>query len=283
MAGHAVTLRFAAEQPAGRPGSRYESWKYILETPEPRVLVLQDLDQPPGAGAYLGEVMATIHRRLGCIGAVTNGFVRDLDEVHPLGFHFFAAGVCVSHAYVHLVDFGTPVEVGGMRIRTGDLLHADKHGVLVVPKEIADKIPEAAAQVAEFFARGIEAAVRILTWAGCRMKRSAIRIAESGSWKNSTLVRQGDSRLLTSSLSLCCRGRHGATVRADEKPRWRRKAPGVAGLRQQPARASKPPGNPGHRPLTARHRIRRYSRGEAASANARARHHCLCGGLGTVA
>jgi len=65
MVGHAVTLRFAAEQPAGRPGSRYESWKYILETPEPRVLVLQDLDQPPGAGAYLGEVMATIHRRLG--------------------------------------------------------------------------------------------------------------------------------------------------------------------------------------------------------------------------
>ena len=149
MVGHAVTLRFAAEQPAARPGSRYESWKYILGIPEPRVLVLQDLDQPPGAGAYLGEVMATIHRRLGCIGAVTNGFVRDLDEVRPLGFHFFAAGVCVSHAYVHLVDFGTPVKVGGRIVRPGDLLHADKHGVLVVPKEIADKIPEAAAQVAE--------------------------------------------------------------------------------------------------------------------------------------
>ncbi len=149
MLGHAVTLRFAAEQPAARPCSRYESWKYILETPEPRVLVLQDLDQPAGAGAYLGEVMATIHRRLGCVGAVTNGFVRDLDEVLPLGFHFFAAGVCVSHAYVHLVDFGTPVKVGGRMIRPGDLLHADKHGVLVVPQEIADKIPEAAAQVTE--------------------------------------------------------------------------------------------------------------------------------------
>jgi len=149
MVGHAVTLRFAAEQPATRPGSRYESWKYILETPEPRVLVLQDLDQPPGAGAYLGEVMATIHRRLGCIGGVTNGCVRDLDEVRALGFHFFAAGVCVSHAYVHLVDVGTPVKVGGTMIHTGDLLHADKHGVLLVPEQIADKIPEAAAQVAE--------------------------------------------------------------------------------------------------------------------------------------
>ncbi len=149
MVGHAVTLRFAAEQSAARPGSRYDSWRYLLEIPEPRVLVLQDLDQPPGAGAYIGEVMATIHRRLGCIGAVTNGFVRDLDEVRPLGFHFFAAGVCVSHAYVHLVDFGTPVKVGGRIVHTGDLLHADKHGVLVVPKEIADKIPEAAARVAE--------------------------------------------------------------------------------------------------------------------------------------
>jgi len=149
MVGHAVTLRFAAEQPAALPGSRFESWKYMLETPEPRVLVLQDLDQPPGAGAFVGEVMATIHRRLGCVGAVTNGYVRDLDEVRPLGFHFFAAGVCVSHAYVHLVDFGTPVKVGGMVVHPGDLLHADKHGVLVVPKEIADKIPGAAAQVAE--------------------------------------------------------------------------------------------------------------------------------------
>src|SRR2546429_5747471 len=132
-----------------RAGSRYESWKYMLESPEPRVLVLQDMDQPPGAGAFIGEVMATIHQRLGCVGAVTNGHVRDLDEVRALGFHFFAAGVCVSHAYVHLLDFGTPVKVGGLVVQTGDLIHADKHGVLVVPKEIAHKIPEAAAKVTE--------------------------------------------------------------------------------------------------------------------------------------
>ncbi len=149
MVGHAVTLRFAAEQPATRPASRYESWKYILETPAPRVLVVQDLDQPPGAGAYVGEVMATLHQRLGCVGAVTNGHFRDLDEVHALGFHFFAAGVCVSHAYVHLVDFGGPVKVGGLVVRTGDLIHADKHGVLTVPKEITSEIPAAAAKVTE--------------------------------------------------------------------------------------------------------------------------------------
>lgn len=149
MVGHAVTVRFAAGQPATKPGSRYASWKYILDTPGPRVLVLQDRDQPPGAGAFIGEVMTTIHQRLGCVGAVTNGFVRDLDEVRGLGFHFFAAGVCVSHAYVHLLDFGTPVKVGGQVVQTGDLIHADKHGVLIVPGEIAEGVPKAAAQVAE--------------------------------------------------------------------------------------------------------------------------------------
>lgn len=149
MVGYAVTARFAADQPNTSPGSRYGFWKRILEIPEPRVMVMQDLDQPPGVGAYFGEVQSTIHKRLGCVGVVTNGFVRDLDEAHGLGFHYFAGGVCVSHAYVHLVDFGGPVRVGGVVVNTGDLLHADKHGVLVVPNEIAAEVPKAAAQVAE--------------------------------------------------------------------------------------------------------------------------------------
>jgi regulator of RNase E activity RraA len=80
---------------------------------------------------------------------VTNGCVRDLDEVRALGFHFFAAGACVSHAYVHLLDFGQPVALGGLTVRTGDLIHADKHGVLVVPSDIAAKIPEAVATVCQ--------------------------------------------------------------------------------------------------------------------------------------
>ncbi|MBM3840770.1 MAG: RraA family protein [Verrucomicrobia bacterium] len=149
MAGYAITGRFAADQPATRPGSRYDFWKRILEIPEPRVVVMQDLDQPVGVGAYFGEVQSTIHQRLGCIGVVTNGHVRDLDEVHAMGFNYFAAGVCVSHAYVHLIDFGGPVKVGGTLVRTGDLIHADKHGVLVVPTDIVRDIPQAAAKVAE--------------------------------------------------------------------------------------------------------------------------------------
>ena len=149
MAGYAVTARFAANQPAARPGSRYDSWKHLLEIPAPRVLVFQDMDQPPGVGAFFGEVMGNIYKRLGCVGVVTNGHVRDLDEVRALGFHFFAGGVCVSHAYVHLLDFGAPVQVGGMTVSSGDLIHADKHGAIVVPKEIASEVPKAATRVGE--------------------------------------------------------------------------------------------------------------------------------------
>ncbi len=149
MVGYAVTARFAAEQEPPRAGSRFEFWKYVLTVPEPRVLVLQDLDQPPGMGAFVGEVMATVHQRLGCVGVVTNGHLRDLDEVHAIGFHFFAAGPCVSHAYVHLLDFGLPVKVGGMMVRSGDLLHGDKHGVISIPHEIASELPGAAVKVAE--------------------------------------------------------------------------------------------------------------------------------------
>jgi regulator of RNase E activity RraA len=149
MVGYAVTARFAARQPGTKPAARYDFWHQVLETPEPRVVVMEDLDQPPGVGAYFGEVQTNVHRRLGCVGLVTNGHVRDLDEIRGLGFHVFAAGPCVSHANVHLVDFGSPVLVRGTAVHTGDLIHADKHGVLLVPKEIAREIPKAAAQVAE--------------------------------------------------------------------------------------------------------------------------------------
>jgi len=149
MTGYAATARFAANQPGTQPASRFDFWKHVLEIPEPRVVVMQDLDQPPGVGAYFGEVQTNIHRRLGCIGVVTNGHVRDLDEVRALGFHYFAGGTCVSHAYVHLIDFGSPVNVGATTVQPGDLIHADKHGALVVPGKIARDIPGAAAKMAE--------------------------------------------------------------------------------------------------------------------------------------
>jgi len=149
MAGYAVTARYAAREKPERPGSRYEFWKYIMKFPEPRVVVMEDIDRPVGVGAYFGEVQTTIHKRLGCAGVVTNGHVRDLDEVQAMGFHYFAAGVCVSHAYVHLVDFGTPVTIGGLTVNSGDIMHGDKHGVMAVPVEAAKEITSAAAKIAE--------------------------------------------------------------------------------------------------------------------------------------
>ena len=150
VVGYAVTAVIRAEHPApeGKRASTFAWWDYIQTIPAPRIIVMHDLDLPRGQGAYWGEVQANIHKALGCVGVVTDGSVRDLDEVGKLGFQFCAAHVSVSHANVHLVDFGIPVKVGGVWITPGDLLHGDQHGVVVIPHEIAERIPEAAERVA---------------------------------------------------------------------------------------------------------------------------------------
>jgi regulator of RNase E activity RraA len=119
----------------------------VQTIPAPRIIVVHDLDDPRGQGAQWGEVQANIHKALGCVGVLTDGSVRDLDEVKALGFQFAAAHVSVSHAWVHMVDFGIPVKVGGLWIKPGDLVHADQHGATTIPHEIADKIPKAVADV----------------------------------------------------------------------------------------------------------------------------------------
>jgi len=152
MVGYAftATCRATEQPPKDAVARRFEMWRALEQAPAPRIIVLQDLDEPAGVGAYWGEVQSNIHRALGCIGTVTNGSVRDLDEVRAVGFHFFAGSVGVSHAYVHLVDFGKPVEVGGLTVHPGDLLHGDQHGVLHIPSEIADRVADGVAQVERF-------------------------------------------------------------------------------------------------------------------------------------
>jgi regulator of RNase E activity RraA len=149
LVGYAVTavIRAEAEPLDGHRASTYGWWDYVLSVPAPRVVVVHDLDEPRGQGAQWGEVQANIHRALGVAGAVTDGSVRDLDEVRALGFQFAAAHVSVSHAYVHMVDFGLPVKVGGLWVKPGDLMHADQHGVVTIPLDIAPRIPEAVARV----------------------------------------------------------------------------------------------------------------------------------------
>jgi len=152
MVGYAftVTCRATEQPPKDAMARRFEMWRALEQAPAPRIIVLQDLDDPAGVGAYWGEVQSNVHRALGCIGTVTNGSVRDLDEVRAVGFHFFAGSVGVSHAYVHLVDFGKAVEVGGLTVHPGDLLHGDQHGVLQIPSELANRVGEGVAQVERF-------------------------------------------------------------------------------------------------------------------------------------
>ncbi len=147
--GYAVTalIRAECEPQEGHRASTFGWWDYILSIPASRVVVVHDLDDPRGQGAQWGEVQANIHKALGCVGVITDGSVRDLDEVRALGFQFAAAHVSVSHAWVHMVDFGLPVKVGGLWVKPGDLLHFDQHGVVSIPHEIAGQIPEAVAKV----------------------------------------------------------------------------------------------------------------------------------------
>lgn len=151
MVGYACTATIIADQPATghEQVNRSDMWEHVLQIPGPRVAVIQDLDRPPCIGSLWGEVNANVFKALGCLGTVTDGGVRDLDEVRELGFYFFAAQVIPSHAYVHYVDVGKPVEVGGLAVNPGDLIHADKHGVLVIPHDVAREVVAAARRIEE--------------------------------------------------------------------------------------------------------------------------------------
>ncbi|HEV2436808.1 MAG TPA: RraA family protein [Verrucomicrobiae bacterium] len=150
MLGYAATVKIRGSAPpaAAAPYTdRTDWWDYILSLPAPRVVVVQDVATQIGLGSLLGAVHVNVLRALGCVGAVTNGSVRDLPTAKKLGFHLFAGSVSVSHAYVHIVEFGAPVEIGGLKIQSGDLLHGDLHGVQSIPLGNADKVPLAAAEI----------------------------------------------------------------------------------------------------------------------------------------
>ena len=144
MIGYVSTAKMAASKPATEEESRMmvEYYKKVKQTPSPTITVIQDIDPIP-IGSFWGEVQASIHKTLGCVGTVTNGGVRDLDGVEGLGFGLFASRVLVSHCYCHIVDYDCPVEIGGLIVRPGDLLHADKHGVVLIPLEVAPYLADA--------------------------------------------------------------------------------------------------------------------------------------------
>jgi regulator of RNase E activity RraA len=146
IAGYAVTGRIRTSAPPIANLCYYHRadwWDYVASMPSPKVVVLHDVDRTPGAGAVAGEIHARISTALGCVSYVTNGTVRDAPALAAAKFQCFASGLSVSHSYAHIIDFGGPVEIGGLKVSPGDLLHGDAHGVQTIPLQIAEMLPDA--------------------------------------------------------------------------------------------------------------------------------------------
>jgi 4-hydroxy-4-methyl-2-oxoglutarate aldolase len=150
LLGYAATCRIRSSDPP-MSGNYYfdrtDWWSAIDHLHAPRIAVIQDLEADYGSGSTLGEVHAAILKAFHCVGAITNGTVRDIPGVRRMDFPMFARGAAVSHAYTHLVDYGKPVEIFGLQIRCGDLLYADCHGVISIPANVAEQLPAVAAEL----------------------------------------------------------------------------------------------------------------------------------------
>ncbi|MDQ6793787.1 MAG: RraA family protein [Chloroflexota bacterium] len=149
VVGFATTVAIRSHEPPLNPLEPVHLWNHVQSIQGPRILVAQDLDDPNGSGAMWGEVQATIFKALGCLAIATDGTVRDLTEVRAMGMQMYAVGTTVSHAYAHFESAGHGVSIGGLVIRPGDLLHSDRHGILLIPAEVADKVPAAADKIIE--------------------------------------------------------------------------------------------------------------------------------------
>jgi len=141
IVGFARTVKIKAKDaiPAGDASymqRRLDYLDYVAAEPQPSIVVIEDIDDEAGYGAFWGEVQTNVHQALGCLGTITNGSIRDIPMVAP-GFQMLAGSIGPSHAYVHVEEYGCDVNVHGMATKSGDLIHADRHGAVIVP---ADKI-----------------------------------------------------------------------------------------------------------------------------------------------
>jgi regulator of RNase E activity RraA len=148
IVGFAKTVTFKAKDvvPLGQAGymqKRLDYLDYVAAAPRPSIMVMEDLDgEHAGYGAFWGEVQSNVHKALGALGVVTNGSIRDIPMIAS-GFQMLAGSIVPSHAYVHVVDFGVDVTVHGMAVKSGDLIHADRHGAIVVPGDKIDAMRSA--------------------------------------------------------------------------------------------------------------------------------------------
>lgn len=148
MVGFAKTVMVRSMQPGAVTGgalrqARLDYYRYVGAGDFPKISIVQDLDSREGFGCFWGEVNTAVHKALGCAGLVTNGGVRDLDAIAP-DFQVLCGHVTPSHAHVHTVAFGCEADIVGMIVQDGDLVHADRHGAVVIPAEVAREVPAAA-------------------------------------------------------------------------------------------------------------------------------------------
>jgi regulator of RNase E activity RraA len=147
MVGYAVTVVIEPgnpEHPRNNANAGAEYRRYIASVPGPKIVIVQDLDKPRVLGAFWGEVNSNVHRALGCVGTITDGAIRDLDEMCNAGFKALARRMCVGHAFSCPVRWDCEVEVFGRKVQPGQLIHADKHGFLAIPREDEARLLDAA-------------------------------------------------------------------------------------------------------------------------------------------
>jgi regulator of RNase E activity RraA len=147
--GYAATFRVRSSEPPVTGGAyvdRTDWWYVIEEISAPRVAVFESLE-PATPASVAGEVHAAILKAFGCGGLITNGNVRDIPAVSRMAFPMFARHAAVSHSYAHVVEFGTPVEIFGLKVGHGDLIFADCHGAISIPLECAADLPRVAAEI----------------------------------------------------------------------------------------------------------------------------------------
>lgn len=145
MVGYAVTAKVSGRDPVPDSLKQQNLMGYyaaVRAMEAPSIAVIQDLDAQP-CSSFWGEVQATVHKSLGCVGTITRGGVRDLHEVNHLGFTVLSTEICVSHGYTHVDEFNCPVSILGLDVYPGDLLHADEHGVVKIPNEFAPQLADA--------------------------------------------------------------------------------------------------------------------------------------------
>jgi len=147
--GYALTMTVDSTTPdVKRDDQAWKDWVRVMAAaPKPMFLVFQDVGLNPEKSAHMGDIMASLAHRLGAVGLLTNGGVRDLLEVEQIGFQYFAAGAVASHGNPRLLQVNIPVTIDGLQIEPGDLLHGDLNGVTKIPAEIAAQTAEMALKI----------------------------------------------------------------------------------------------------------------------------------------